>query len=160
MRRVRSVVPVAAVCAALLAGDATADAARAMLLRYAGSHDTDALLREPAVRTELKTLLGPALDHLERNLNVRGPADVIAGVLSVSGNAPHRGTEEEAVLCVQPPGSRVEAAILSRGSITVYARAEKYEYATLCIKDWVTLANSGHADRLRPPANLRLSRPP
>jgi hypothetical protein len=53
----------------------------------------------------------------------------------------------------------VEAAILSKGAVTVYTRAEKYEYATICIKDWITLVNSGHADRFVQPANVRVVKP-
>ena len=160
----RLLVRIAAVCAAaLVAGAATAQgpeaAARARLAKYAGSYDTDALLREPAVRAELRKLLGPQLKHLVNNLNVKGSVDVIGGALSISGNAPHQGTEEEAVVCVVPINMMLEAAILSRGAITVFTRAEKYEYAMLCIKDWVTLANSGHVDRLKQPANVRVAKP-
>jgi hypothetical protein len=126
------------------------DDTRAMIAQWAGSYDTDAFLRQPAVRAELKKLLGPV--------------DLSGSTLSVSGNAPHMGTEEEAVVCVTPINMTpikmlVEAAILSKGIITVYARADKYEYATICIKDWITQANSGHADRMKQPANVRLAKP-
>lgn len=53
------------------------------------------------MRAELARLLGGERGHLERNLNVSGSVDVIGGVLAISGNAPHRGTEEEAVVCVK-----------------------------------------------------------
>ena len=135
-------------------------AARAMLLRYAGSYDSAALLQEPAVRAELARLLRGERGHFERNLNVSGSVDVIGGVLAISGNAPHRGTEEEAVVCVVPPGSTVEAAILSQGVVTVFTRAPEYAHATRCVKDWITLANAGHVDRLKQPGNVRLARPP
>jgi hypothetical protein len=157
-------VRIAAVCViVVLAGAATAQgpeaAGHALLAKYAGSYDTDALLGEPAVRAELRKLLGAQLKHLVNNLNVKGSVDVVGGALSISGNAPHGGTEEEAVVCVVPINMMVEAAILSRGAITVFTRAEKYEYATLCIKDWVTLANSRHVDRLQQPANVRVAKP-
>ena len=135
------------------------DAARSMLAKWAGSYDTDAFLRQPSVRAELKKLLGPELEHLNRNLNVKGAVDLSGSTLSVSGNAPHMGTEEEAVVCVTPINKLVEAAILSKGIITVYARADKYEYATICIKDWITQANSGHVDRMKQPVNVRVARP-
>jgi hypothetical protein len=164
MKNFRLSVRIVAFCAvALVANAATAQgteaAARALLAKYAGSYDTDALLREPAVRAELRKLLGPQLKHLVNNLNVKGSVDLIGGALSISGNAPHQGAEEEAVVCVIPISMMVEAAILSRGAITVFTRAEKYEYATLCIKDWVTLANSRHIDRLQQPANVRVAKP-
>ena len=135
------------------------DAARAMLVKWAGSYDTDAFLRQPGVGAELKKLLGPELEHLERNLNVKGAVDLSGSTLSVSGNAPHGGTEEEAIVCVTPTNMLVEAAILSKGIITVYANEDKYEYATICIKDWITQANSGHVDRMKQPANVRVVKP-
>ena len=77
----------------------------------------------------------------------------------VSGNAPHKGGEEEGVICVNPysPGM-VEAAIFSRGKITVFATAEKYEYLSLCVKDWITQVNSGHRDRMTQPKNVSVVR--
>jgi hypothetical protein len=50
----------------------------------------------------------------------------------------------------------VAAAILSNGAVTVFTRAEKYEYATLYIKDWITLANSGHVCFWEQPANVQM----
>ncbi|MDP1767505.1 MAG: hypothetical protein Q8L74_01740 [Nitrospirota bacterium] len=133
--------------------------ARAEIAKWAGSDDTDAFLRQPAVRAELQKLLGPELKHLLHNLNVRGSVELIGWTLTVSGNAPHQGTEEEAIMCVVPGTSMVEAAILSAGTVTVYTRAEQYEYTNRCIKDWITLANSGHADRMQQPANVRVVPP-
>lgn len=143
------------------AGSAWADEAtqRAVIAKWAGSYDTDAFLRQPAVRSELQKLLGPELDHLMHNLNVRGAVDLSGQTLSVNGNAPHQGTEEEAIVCVTPGSMTVEAAILSKETVTVFTHAEKYEYVTLCIKDWITLANSRHADRLAQPANVRVVGP-
>lgn len=152
------VAAVAASASALLA-HADEAAYRAMAAKYAGSYDTDAFLREPAIHEELQKLLGPELEHLMHNLNVRGPVDLNGHTLSINGNAPHQGTEEEAVVCVLPGNMTVEAAILSKDKITVFARTDKYEYASLCIKDWITLANSRHVDRIKQPANVMMSIP-
>jgi hypothetical protein len=135
--------------------------AGAMIAKWAGNYDTDTFLRLPAVRTELQKLLGPELEHLMHNLNVRGAVDLSGETLSVNGNAPHLGTEEEAIVCVTvlPLNTIVEAAILSKRAVTVYTRAEKYEYASICIKDWITLANSRHADRFMQPQNVRVAGP-
>lgn len=134
---------------------------RAMIAKYAGSDDTDAFLKEPAVHGELQKLLGPELKHLMHNLKVKGAVDLIHGSLSLSGNAPHQGTEEEAVVCVTVllTSMNVEAAILSKDTVTVFTRAEKYDGTTLCIKDWITLANSRHVGRVEQPANVRVVGP-
>lgn len=136
--------------------DARASATRAMIVKWAGNYDTDAFLRLPAVHKELQKLIGSELEHLMHNLNVRGAVDLSGETLSINGNAPHQGTEEEAIVCVGAGSMAVEAAILSKETVTVYTRAEKYEYASICIKDWITLANSRHADRFVQPANVRV----
>lgn len=132
--------------------------AKALLAKYTatpGREDSDALLREPAVQAELKRIVGSQLPKLMQNINVRGAIAFDGGSLVISGNAPHKGGEEEGVVCVNPysPGL-VEAAIFSRGRITVFATAQKYEYLTLCVKDWITQANSGHRDRTTQPKNV------
>jgi hypothetical protein len=138
------------------AGQSVEAAARAMKGKYAGNPDSDALLREPAVRAQLQKLLGAQLAHLERNLNVRGEIDLVGGALSLSGNAPHKGTEEEAVVCVNPFGPKVQAAIFSKGRVTIFADQPTYEYLMLCVKDWVTQVNSKHVDRMRQPKNVQM----
>jgi hypothetical protein len=142
------------------AGAQGTDAARrAMIVQWAGNYDTDAFLREPAIHGELQMLLGPELDHLMHNLNVRGPVDLSGQTLSVNGNAPHQGTEEEAIVCVMAGSMAVEAAIMSKDTVTVFTRADSYHHTSLCIKDWITLANSKHMGRIKQPANVQMMTP-
>jgi len=136
--------------------------AKALLAKYTaapGRDDSEGLLKEPAVNAELKRAVGNQLPKLMQNTNVRGAIAYDGGSLVVSGNAPHTGAEEEGVICVNPysPGL-VEAAIFSRGKITVFAAAEKYEYLSLCVKDWITQVNSGHRDRTTQPKNVSVVR--
>lgn len=138
---------------------ARASAMRAMIAQWAGNYDTDAFLRLPAVRKELQKLLGQEFDHLMHNLNVRGAVDLSGQTLSVNGNAPHQGTEEEAIVCVMAGSMAVEAAILSKDTVTVFTRADSYHHTSLCIKDWITLANSKHMGRIRQPANVQMVTP-
>jgi hypothetical protein len=132
--------------------------AKALLAKYTatpGREDSDALLKEPAVQAELKRLVGNQLPKLMQNINVRGTIAYDGGSLVMAGNAPHRGGEEEGVVCVNPhaPGL-VEAGIFSKGKITVFGTAQKYEYLTLCVKDWITQVSSGHRDRMTQPKNV------
>lgn len=156
-----AVIGVVLVCVSATAAQGDEATQRAMIVKWAGNYDTDAFLRLPAVRKELQKLLGSELEHLMHNLNVRGAVDLIGQTLSLSGNAPHQGTEEEAVVCVTVllSSMNVEAAILSKDTVTVFTRTEKYENASLCIKDWITLANSRHADRFAQPANVSVVQP-
>jgi hypothetical protein len=154
-----SFIGMADVCASAMVARSDEGTTRAEIAKWAGSDDTDAFLRQPAVHAELQKLLGSEMSHLMHNLDVRGSVELIGWTLSVSGNAPHQGTEEEAVVCVVPGTSMVEAAILSKGAVTVYTRAAQYEYTNRCIKDWITLANSGHVDRFEQPKNVRVVKP-
>jgi|GEM_PF-2622101 len=155
--------PAQAQTAAQQQAQARSAQAKALLAKYTvdpGRHDSDALMKEPAVRADLLRVVGSQLPKLMHNLNVRGPIDHYGGSLMVSGNAPHKGGEEGGVVCVNPYApSLVEAAIYSNGRITVFATADKYEYLTLCVKDWITLANSVYRDRFTQPKNVQMIRP-
>jgi hypothetical protein len=137
-------------------------AAKAMIARYVATWDIDAFFADPAVRPELQALLGPALSTLRRNLSVTGNIEYVGASLTIRGNAPHRGTEEEAIVCVQPygPAPRVHAAIFSEGAVTIYTRESRYSFLTECIKDWITLVNSRHVNRMTQPPNVRMMRRP
>ena len=71
-------------------------------------------------------------------MSAKGPVNSIDGFISVSGNAPHQGTEEEAVVCIGSSPENIHAAILSKGKITIYTKEEKYNYLPKCITGWVT----------------------
>jgi len=135
---------------------------RVLMKKYVGTPNSDAMLKEPTVRAQLEAMLGRQLPTLMRNLDVRSDVDLIGGALAINGNANHKGGEEEAIVCIadQGPVPLVEAAIFSRGRVTVFAKAPQYEYLMLCIKDWVTQVNSGHRDRMTQPKNVQLMAKP
>jgi len=126
--------------------------------RYVGQPNGDILLKEPVVRAQLDAQVGRQLPRLLRNLNVASDVELIGGALAVSGNAAHQGGEEEAIVCITEVGTAplVEAAIFSKGRISIYAKAAQYEYLMRCVKDWVTQVNSGHRDRMVQPKNVQL----
>jgi len=128
-----------------------------LLRQFAGSYDTDAFLGHPRIRPQLEQLLRAELEHLEWNLNVKGSVDLIGGWLAVNGNAPHQGTEEEAIVCVSTYNLEVGAAIYSKGTVTAYSRGGTYESLPLCVKDWITQVNSQHKDRFDQPQNVRMA---
>lgn len=129
------------------------------LLRYAGSYETDQFLADPRVADPLRRVAGGDLAHLQHNLDVRGSIDLVSGWLTIAGNAPHAGTAEEAVVCIHPDGGSAHAAILSDGVITVMTTVDDYVSLPLCVKDWITLVNSRHVDRLTRPMNTRIVNP-
>jgi hypothetical protein len=152
----------AAVTMVLLAGSAAAqtadpNAGTRLLREYAGSDDWSGLLRQPKIRAQLQELLGKDLPHLMANLDVSGAVDVVGGDLTVNGNAPHQGTEEEGIVCVNTYSLDVSAAIFSKGIITAYSRKKTYDDLSRCIKDWITLVNSRHRDRAYQPTNVHIA---
>ena len=128
----------------------------ALVRKYANTDLGFRLLKEPPVRTALIRLLGNRLPQLERNLDVSGSVDVIDGSLAVSGIAPHRGGEQEGIVCIVSYDLSVHAAILSGRTIEVFTPSTGYTNVPLCIKDWITQTNSGHRDRFDPPGNVRI----
>jgi len=132
---------------------------RPLLKKYIGNPDTDALLREPAVRAQLEAMLGKHLPTLIRNLNVKGEVELSNGALMLNGNAPHKGGEEEAIVCIADAGPvpYVEAAIFSKGKVAIFTKSPQYDGVMLCVKDWITQVNSGHRDRMAQPKNVQLS---
>lgn len=136
-------------------------AARAMVVRYVGTYDKEALLREPGVRAELQALAGARLRSLELALNVGGSIDFIDSHLAVSGNAPRRGGELEAVVCISPYGSprRVHAALLEGREVTVFTREPRWDTLSTCVRDWAALARLGREARIRLPPAVRLATP-
>ncbi len=134
-------------------------AAKRPLFKYVGSPDYPALLKEPALQSQLQALVGKQLPALMRSINVTGDMGLAHGAIEISGNAPHKGGEEEGVICVDPGGGLVQAAMLSKGRITVFAKDQTYEFLMVCVKDWITQVNSGHRDRFTQPKNVQFGKP-
>ncbi|HEY8554528.1 MAG TPA: hypothetical protein VIL43_08320 [Burkholderiales bacterium] len=162
---IRYFVPSAALLVCMLSGcmpaatDANPDAAGdALIDRYVGTWDLDELFAEPALAAELGALLGERLEHVMFALDVTGGIEYYGGGLLVSGNAPHAGGENEAIVCMQPFGADVQVHVghYIDDTITLYTRQTRYDFLPTCIKDWVGLRNARHAHRLRQPANVRL----
>jgi hypothetical protein len=129
------------------------------LRKYVASPDYPALLKEPMVKVQLLAVVGKALPALMRNLSVAADVEWIGGALAVHGNAPHGGGEEEAVICVSEYDGKTQAAMLSKGRISVFAKDARYDDLMVCIKDWITQVNSGHRDRFAQPKNVAFGKP-
>jgi len=117
MNRILSALHAGVLALLLLApmGAAAQAPSRPLLKKHIGNPDTDALLKEPPVRAPLEAMVGKQMPQLLRNLNMRSDVELIGGALALSGNAPHKGGEEEAIVCIadQGPMPLVEAAIFN-----------------------------------------------
>lgn len=134
---------------------------------HAGEYGSAKVLGDPVINDALKRLLGPELVHLQRNLQVSGPVDLISCDLVISGNAEHQGGEENAIVAIDIHTGAIAAAIMSQGEIAIYADTRKtmagmaYEEAVpLAIKDWIAVIHTKFHFRFHPPANTRLLPPP
>jgi hypothetical protein len=156
---VRLQASIAIAVATLAAMTAQAQNSAPPLRKYVGSPDYPALLKEPAVKAKLQAVVGKQLPALMRNLDVTGDMGLVSGAITISGNASHKGGEEEGVICVAEYDSTLQAAILSKGRITVFAKDNSYDNLMICIKDWITQVNSGHRDRFTQPKNVQFGRP-
>jgi hypothetical protein len=148
-----------AVVATLTAGTAQSQDKAPALRKYVGSPDYTALLKEPTVKANLTAVVGKQLPAVMRNLGVSSDVDRLGGALMVAGNAPHKGGEEEAVICVSEYDGKVEAALFSKSRVTVFAKDKNYEFLMLCVKDWITQVSSGHRDRFKQPGNVQFGNP-
>lgn len=132
-------------------------AARAKIARYVGTHDGPALLAEPAVQRALRAAAGAKAGTVMRALGVLGPVDFVDGRLALAGNAPRQGGELEAVVCVTPHDPpQLHAALLEKGQVQVFPAGQRWDWLTLCVRDWAALAAQGRQARLKPPAAVRL----
>ena len=55
--------------------------------------------------------------------------------------------------------AKLQAAMLSKKRITVFAKDKRYDSLMICIKDWITQVNSGHRDRFAQPKNVQFGSP-
>jgi hypothetical protein len=153
--------PAAAACSGKLAD----------LQSYAGKSGViDDLLSAPAIATRLARLSAQTRQHLERNLDVSGPMQLTGCHLVASGNAPHMGTEQDAVLDVDLRSGTVVAAIHARGRIDIYVLADpgahspRWDALSRSLREWAVRADMGFPPqppaRLARPSSVRLHAPP
>lgn len=123
--------------------------------QYRGKHD---VLQAPAMVERLARLPEELHLHLQRNLDVSGPAQLEACHLVLSGNAPHMGTEQDAMLDVDLASGSVLAAIHGEGRIDIYviadatAAAPTWSSLPQGMREWAVKADMGFP--LQPPSDF------
>jgi hypothetical protein len=137
------------------------------LMSYAGTYTGEAhvpLDANPAVRTRLDRLPESVREHLARNLDARGAVDLIGCHLVLSGNAAHRGGEENAVLDVNLYSGAVTVGLLSRGRIDIYLDEDSTAGTGYtgsvppAVRWWAAMAAGAFSAAQRPPPGTRVVR--
>jgi len=126
------------------------------LKEYIGTYEDAKIYTDKFVSKKLNKLLGNELEHLKRNLSVRGPIDFIDGELVITGNAPHLGTIEDAILSINIYNGKISAAIHSNETITVYTEENNYQYIPISIKDYLAVWKTNMKFRFEPPEELKI----
>ncbi|WP_089214225.1 hypothetical protein [Sphingopyxis indica] len=72
------------------------------------------------VAAVIRSLMGPKLGTLKANLQVGGPLNREGGLYYFSGNAPHRGGEDQAYVLIDPRRRAVQVGLWERGSLKIY----------------------------------------
>lgn len=122
------------------------------MLAYVGSDAAGRnLLAAPAVAASLARLPVSVRAHFERNLDVSGPVDLIGCHLVLSGNAPHLGGEEDAIVDVDLYSGAVTVGIHGRGRTDIYLdprtavspHGDAYGAVSEAVRQWAVLADMG-----------------
>lgn len=97
----------------------------AMVGRYPGNYSKEAidLFDKGSIAAALRTMLGAKADVLETNLSVTGPLERHGNIYYISGNAPHKGGEEQAYVLIDAVKRVIQVGIWEKGKLTVYAPA-------------------------------------
>ncbi len=93
--------------------------------KYPGSYAEDNidLFERGAVAAALQAQLGPKLAVLRTNLSVVSPLQRAGRMFYLTGNAPHRGGEDQAYVLIDPTRRAVQVGLWEQGRLTVYAPA-------------------------------------
>lgn len=141
----------------------------AALQSYAGKYLSDAdPLDAPSLAAVLERLPDDEIAHLRRNLDVSGAVELVDCHLVWVGNAPHMGTEQDAMVDVDLVSGTLVAAIHGGGRIDVHVVAEPgtvpdWEALPLEVRMWVVRADMGfprqQPSKLSQPDSVRLHAP-
>lgn len=131
----------------------------ASLTKYAGEYP-DRFLQEPAIRSRMRALMGPAVNRLETDLAVRGSVGLIGCELVVEGNAAHQGGVRGAILSFNVTSGQMTVGMLEQGSVTIISPTSTgesiYTHLPAHVRDWAFVAANAFRSRIKQPANVRI----
>jgi hypothetical protein len=95
--------------------------------RYPGNHaeNNNDLFHRGAIAAALRTALGEKILVLETNLSTVTPLQRQGNLYYITGNAPHRGGEDQAYVLIDAAKRAVQVGLWEQGRLTVYAPASR-----------------------------------
>ena len=96
-----------------------------MVGRYPGNYDREAvdLFEKGTIAVALRGVLGGKMEALKTNLSTVGPLERQGNLYYITGNAPHRGGEDQAYVLIDAAKKLVQVGLWEKGKLTVYAPA-------------------------------------
>ena len=126
------------------------------LKEFIGTYKDEKIYADKYINQKMKDLFKTEINHLTKNLSVRGPIDFISGNIVISGNAPHQGGSEMGILCINLYNGEISGAIYSNQNIDIYSHEEKYQYLPISIKDTIAVWETNFQYRFNPPSNTKM----
>lgn len=95
----------------------------AMVGRYPGSYSRDNidLFGRGSIAAALRAAVGPKMAVLKANLVTISPLKRQGNLYYITGNAPHRGGEDQAYVLIDAARRAVQVGLWEKGKLTVYA---------------------------------------
>lgn len=124
------------------------------LAQYIGTYDYAAVLKDKGVKNELDTILKGQEVDLGKEMEVSAPIGFENDCLILKGNQYHKGNEHRSYLEVCLSEGNLNLAVLNKNTITVYSRANDYQYLTDGMRGWIYFQNHS-TDLYTKPDNLQ-----
>ena len=107
------------------------------LAEYIGTYNYEAVLGDDEVSEKLTSMLGNDLERLQRNLTVHGVIGFNGSCLTLTGNAPRRGFDENAYLNVCLSRGSVDVVLTGDGVIQIYSEKSQFRHLDWILRSWV-----------------------
>jgi hypothetical protein len=111
------------------------------LSRYIGTYDYASVLEDKAVKSQLDSMLKGQDINLKSEMEVSAPIGFENDCLILKGNQYHKGNEHQTYMQVCLYEGNINLAVMKKGTITVFSRANEYMYLTDGMKTWIYFQN-------------------
>lgn len=101
------------------------------------THPYDLLVNNKIVQSEVRKLLKKDFLHFTDTLSVANVGEIKGNYYIGQGNAPHQGTTENGILCIDLYNGEVYAAMLREGEKIIFYGVKNREYIPQPMEEWI-----------------------